>query len=224
MEPPTSLAAKPLRDEKVKVFERCHPLDVRRWCAASTTVIARSRAWPRLGTETFVALTGRGRQLAVGRGAVLPAHRQGPGGEPAGRDARLPEADRCGCSRTRERRSGSRRGNELVIDFADPGSIAAHVPGQGARSDDASGRGQMTFRYEDSFCAANDLEGYERLILDAMLGDQALFTRSDGIERLWEISTPLLEHPPPVEPYAPARGARPSVQKLVAPYRWHLPT
>ena len=51
--------------------------------------------------------------------------------------------------------------------------------------------------------AANDLEGYERLILDAMLGDQSLFTRSDGIERLWEISTPLLDHPPAVEPYQP---------------------
>ncbi len=36
-----------------------------------------------------------------------------------------------------------------------------------------------------------------------MLGDQSLFTSSDGIERLWEISEPLLQDPPPVEPYAP---------------------
>ena len=28
-----------------------------------------------------------------------------------------------------------------------------------------------------------------------MIGDQALFTRSDGIERLWEISVPLLGTP-----------------------------
>ena len=28
-----------------------------------------------------------------------------------------------------------------------------------------------------------------------MLGDQALFTASDGIERLWEISMPLLDNP-----------------------------
>ena len=60
----------------------------------------------------------------------------------------------------------------------------------------------MTFSYKDSFAAANALEGYERLILLAMIGDQSLFTRSDGIERLWEISTPLLDDPPPVEPYA----------------------
>ena len=56
----------------------------------------------------------------------------------------------------------------------------------------------MAFRYTDSWAAANNLEGYERLILNAMLGDQALFTRSDGIERLWEISMPLLDNPPPV--------------------------
>jgi len=36
-----------------------------------------------------------------------------------------------------------------------------------------------------------------------MTGDQSLFTRSDGIERLWEISAPLLDNPPPVEPCEP---------------------
>ena len=81
----------------------------------------------------------------------------------------------------------------------------------------------MTFRYADSFSAANDLEGYERLILDAMLGDQALFTRSDGIERLWEISMPLLDHPPAVEPYRPGSWGPDSVQRIPAPHRWHLP-
>jgi glucose-6-phosphate 1-dehydrogenase len=32
-------------------------------------------------------------------------------------------------------------------------------------------------RHEKSFAAANALEGYERLILLAMVGDQSLFTR-----------------------------------------------
>ena len=50
------------------------------------------------------------------------------------------------------------------------------------------GSAEMTFRYTDSFRAAYGLEGYERLLLDAMHGDQSLFTRSDAIERLWEIS------------------------------------
>jgi glucose-6-phosphate 1-dehydrogenase len=81
----------------------------------------------------------------------------------------------------------------------------------------------MVFRYADSFASANALEGYERLILDAMIGDQSLFTSSGGIERLWEISEPLLQDPPPVEPYAPGTWGPESVSKLVAPFRWHLP-
>ena len=58
------------------------------------------------------------------------------------------------------------------------------------------GAASLTFRYGDSFNIANELEGYERLLHDAMLGDHTLFTSADGIERLWEVSTPLLEQPP----------------------------
>jgi glucose-6-phosphate 1-dehydrogenase len=82
----------------------------------------------------------------------------------------------------------------------------------------------MAFRYQDSFCVASGLAGYERLILDAMLGDQALFTRADGVERLWEISAPLLDNSRPVQPYAPGSwGPEPSLRQLAAPVRWHLP-
>jgi glucose-6-phosphate 1-dehydrogenase len=56
-----------------------------------------------------------------------------------------------------------------------------------------------------------------------MVGDQSLFTSSDGIERLWEISEPLLENPPPVEPYPVGSWGPESVSRLIAPYRWHLP-
>jgi glucose-6-phosphate 1-dehydrogenase len=79
------------------------------------------------------------------------------------------------------------------------------------------------FTYANSFAEAMALEGYERLILDAMLGDQALFTSSDGILRLWEISEHLLSNPPPVEPYAPGSWGPDSVNKLIEPHRWHLP-
>ena len=113
--------------------------------------------------------------------------------------------------------------NEIVVDFADPGSITveflAKVPGPEL----TLGNSKMVFSYEDSFNIANALEGYERLILLAMIGDQSLFTRSDGIERLWEISTPLLDNPPSAEPYEPGSWGPASVDKLVAPYRWHLP-
>ena len=45
------------------------------------------------------------------------------------------------------------------------------------------------------------IEAYERLILDATNGDRTLFTTARGVERLWEVSSPLLENPPPVRPY-----------------------
>jgi len=81
----------------------------------------------------------------------------------------------------------------------------------------------MVFRYQDSFRIANALEGYEHLILMAMIGDQSLFTTADGIERVWEISEPLLRNPPPAGQYAKGSWGPASVDKLIAPYRWHLP-
>jgi glucose-6-phosphate 1-dehydrogenase len=70
------------------------------------------------------------------------------------------------------------------------------------------GPAQMAFRYEDSFCTANELEAYERLFHDAMIGDHTLFTRADGIERLWEVATPLLESRRPYNRTHPVRGGR----------------
>ena len=80
----------------------------------------------------------------------------------------------------------------------------------------------MTFDYANSFMEEHNLEAYEHLILEAMLGNQALFTRSDGIERLWEISAPLLEAPPPVEPYWRGSWGPDSISRLVAPHHWYL--
>ena len=55
-----------------------------------------------------------------------------------------------------------------------------------------------------------------------MLGDQSLFTRADGIERVWEISQPLLDSPPPVQPYARGSWGPDALDKLIAPYNWSL--
>ena len=66
------------------------------------------------------------------------------------------------------------------------------------------------------------LEAYERLILDAMKGDRTLFTTAEGIERLWEVSKPFLETPPPVRPYAPGSWGPNAIHQLIAPYAWRL--
>jgi glucose-6-phosphate 1-dehydrogenase len=109
--------------------------------------------------------------------------------------------------RTQEKDTPAGRGNEIVIDFTDPGSITAGFLAKEPGAQMSLGAAKMTFRYQDSFCAANGLQGYERLILDAMLGDQALFTRADGVERLWEISAQLLENRPRPSPTPQGRGA-----------------
>jgi glucose-6-phosphate 1-dehydrogenase len=67
------------------------------------------------------------------------------------------------------------------------------------------------------------MEAYERLIWDAMSGDATLFTTSEGIERLWEVGTPLLEDPPPVVPYPQGSWGPDEVHDVIAPHRWRLP-
>ena len=81
----------------------------------------------------------------------------------------------------------------------------------------------MVFRYEQSFLTENQLEAYERLIHDAMLGDGTLFTSAEGIERLWAVSADVLEHPGPMHPYPQGSWGPQAAQDLVAPNRWRLP-
>ena len=50
----------------------------------------------------------------------------------------------------------------------------------------------MEFHYADSFGAYAIPEAYERLLLDALLGDASLFSRSDGIEAAWELMDPII--------------------------------
>jgi len=119
---------------------------------------------------------------------------------------------------------GTNRGpNELVFEVAEPGGISASFLAKVPGATLELGPARMEFRYDDSFCAANQLEAYERLIHDALLGDRTLFTRADGIERLWEVATPLLERPPAVERYGPGSWGPDSLNQLIAPRRWHLP-
>ena len=50
----------------------------------------------------------------------------------------------------------------------------------------------MDFNYAAAF-GKSSANGYERLLLDAMLGDQTLFAHRDGVETTWALYTPILE-------------------------------
>ena len=115
------------------------------------------------------------------------------------------------------------RPNELTFELSDPGVIWVNFLAKEPGAQMNLGAASLTFRYGDSFTTANELEGYERLLHDCMLGDHTLFTRADGIERLWEISTPLLERPPEPRRYPQGSWGPAEIDQLVTPGRWHLP-
>ena len=52
---------------------------------------------------------------------------------------------------------------------------------------------KMHFRYATTF-GSNTPEAYERLILDAMIGDGTLFIRGDETEASWKLIDPVLQH------------------------------
>ena len=222
MEPPTSLAAKPLRDEKGKVFDALRTIDLRHVVRGQYEGYRSIPGVPAdSDTETMIALRvevenwrWHGVPFYLRSGKALKASRQvitlGFHAAPV----KMFHMNR------HDAPSGSV--NEIIIDFADPGSISIEFMAKMPGPEMTLGASKLSFKYEDSFAAANALEGYERLILLAMLGDQSLFTRADGIERVWEISEPLLTSPPPVEPYAVGSWGPASVNKVIAPHRWHL--
>jgi len=50
----------------------------------------------------------------------------------------------------------------------------------------------MDFHYRDSFGSERLPDAYERLLVDAVMGDASLFTRSDEIEVAWGLIDPIL--------------------------------
>jgi glucose-6-phosphate 1-dehydrogenase len=81
--------------------------------------------------------------------------------------------------------------NSLIVRIQPDSGISlrfgAKVPGQAFLVRTTS----MDFDYDEQF-TEEDLDGYERLLLDALLGDQTLFIRSDEVAEAWRIVTPLL--------------------------------
>ncbi len=77
----------------------------------------------------------------------------------------------------------------------------------------------MEFSYGHSFMA-QPAEAYERLIHDAMSGDQTLFARADGVQRAWQVLQPVLDSVTPVHPYPAGSWGPPEADGLIAPRRW----
>lgn len=82
--------------------------------------------------------------------------------------------------------------NRLVIQIQPDEGITlttnSKVPGLEPRTQPV----KMNFRYATTY-GSNTPEAYERLILDCVVGDRTLFIRGDETESSWKLFTPLLE-------------------------------
>jgi len=214
MEPPVSLDADAIRDEKVKVLEAIRPLEQSEVVRGQygpgmingEEVVGYRQEKdvdPQSKIETYLALK---MHIDNWRWSGVPFYLR------AGK--RLPK-------RTTEIavvfkeppgvlfQNGNRKNppNVLVIRIQpDEGSslkINCKVPGPSNTMQPV----KMDFRY-GAYFGTTPPEAYERLICDCILGDSTLFAREDEVFHSWRLLTPLLEdwekHPPKDFPNYPA--------------------
>ena len=222
MEPPTALAPDAISEEKNKVFRSLCPLDV--------TQVVRGQydgyrslpgVDPHSDTETFVALRCEidnwrwagvpfflrtGKEMAEGARIISIAFREPP-------RSMFPPGSGV----------GTMGPDHLTFDLADSSKLSLSFygkrPGPGMTLDKLS----LQFALQETTYEGDVLEAYERLIHDAMSGDHTLFTTAEGIERLWEVVTPLITSPPPTLRYPPGSWGPDEIHQLIAPRHWRLP-
>ncbi|HSW07468.1 glucose-6-phosphate dehydrogenase [Aquabacterium sp.] len=222
MEPPTALEPAPISEEKNKVFRSMLPIqpgDVVRGQYAGYR--SEEGVDPESDAETLIALKcfidnwrwagvpfflRTGKRMAEGQRIISIAFREPP-------KSMFPPGSGV----------GAQGPDHLTFDLADASKMSLSFygkrPGPGMRLDKLS----LQFAMHDTGMAGEVLEAYERLILDAMRGDRTLFTTAEGIERLWQVSTHLLEAPPPVRLYPVGSWGPKSIHQLIAPHAWRLP-
>jgi glucose-6-phosphate 1-dehydrogenase len=194
MEPPIDFTADSVRNEKVKVLRALHtpgPKNVVRGQYGAGFVegveVPAYREEPGVapgsGTETYVAA-----KLYVDnwRWADTPFYVR-TGKRLARRETTIAiQFKRAPHPPFEETAAEDLRPNVLVVHVQpDEGvslEIAAKVPGQGLTLRTV----HMDFLYGGAFRTGLP-EAYERLILDAMLGDATLFTREDEVEEQWKL-------------------------------------
>lgn len=227
MEPPASFDADELRNEKVKVLRAVRPL------ALEDTVRGQYRGYcstdgvaPDSQTATFAAI-----RLFVDnwRWQGVPFYLRS--GKALGRKATeivlqfkrppramfdLPMADEC---------------NPNLLSLCIQPDEGIHfrfetkVPGLAHQARSAD----MEFHYSSAFEADVIPEAYERLLLDALQGDAALFTRSDEIEAAWRIVDSIIkgwgtDQSPPLAAYETGSWGPEASDALISRdgYQWQL--
>ena len=74
------------------------------------------------------------------------------------------------------------------------------------------------------YTTTDEMDAYDRLLTDAMRGDQLLFVRQDAVEAAWAIVDPILGDCCPTETYEPGTWGPPDARELAAEVGgWHDP-
>jgi glucose-6-phosphate 1-dehydrogenase len=221
MDRPASLDAQALRDAKAAVFEDLQPFD------PASAVFGQFAGYRdedgvdgESTTETFAAirvlidndrwrgvpfLLRTGKAMAEGRRTVSLALRE-------------PDHQIFDC-----RAEDTRRPNELVFELTDDPTIAVELRVKVLGPTSQVTRAPLTLDIERA-TGDHGLEAYERLLHDAMIGDQLLFARCDEVERLWTCAAPILADPPESVPYARGSWGPDAASRLADPCGgWRLP-
>ena len=70
---------------------------------------------------------------------------------------------------------------------------------------------------------AGEIDAYERVLGDALLGDATLFAREDHVEEAWRIVDPALQPDTPIHSYPPGCWGPAEAQAVAPPGGWHAP-
>ncbi len=205
MEPPVNLSADSVRNEKVKVLDALpewSPEDV-----AKNVVRAQYTAGSIQGdetpgyleekgvaadstTETYVALRVT---LENWRWAGVPFYFRTGKRLPKRASEIAIQFHKPPAALFGSQTEGSGGANQLVLRIQpNEGaslSFLAKIPGSRRRLQDV----RMDFRYGTAFAVPTP-EAYERLLLDVMLGDPGLFTRTDAVESAWRFVDRILSY------------------------------
>jgi len=217
MEPPVAMEADAIRDEKAKVMRALRPLSPDEVAAQ----VVRGQYGP--GTLLGKAVKGYREEEAVAPGSATEAYVAARLRLDTWRWAGVPFFIRVG-------KRLPKRVTEIAIQFKsaptrlfaaeDAAGLApnanllalriqpdegislafeAKAPGMRVRLQPV----KMDFRYGSSF-GQQPAEAYERLLLDAMLGDSTLYTRADEVEHAWRFVDSIIagwqQAPPPEFP------------------------
>jgi glucose-6-phosphate 1-dehydrogenase len=203
MEPPVAWEADAVRDEKVKVLRSIRQIDPKevdkysvrgQYAEGSvqgehvTGYLQTEEVAPDSTTETYVALKllidnwrWAGVPFYLRTGKALPKRVT----EVSVRFQRTPLP-------LFAQNSDNLAANSLILRIQPDEGITlrfdAKLPGQAIKLREVN----MDFRYGTSF-GVQTPEAYERLLLDAMLGDSKLFARDDEVEAAWALMTRFLE-------------------------------